>query len=276
MRRTGLEHHRGGSGEPLVLLHGIGSCWQIWQPVIPGLEEHHEVLALDLPGYGASPPLEEEPTVPALVDAVERALDEVGLERPHLAGNSMGGWIAAELAARGRAATVTAISPAGLWLRREFLYSYAILRGTLALGRRLAPHAETVTRSRIGRRLIFGHASVRGDRIEPDSAAHQLHAYAESPSFVATLDWQLREHAMPQGLERIACPFTVTWGSRDVLLPPRQAQRWVRLINGARIVWLPGLGHAPMADDPGLVTRTILEGVARARQSPAPRAEAPA
>ena len=274
MQAEPLHLHRGGSGEPLVLIHGIGSCWQIWEPVIDGLEQEHEVLAIDLPGYGGTPALEGEPTVPALVDAVESAFDDLGLERPHLAGNSMGGWIAAELAARGRAATVTAISPAGLWLRREFLYSYALLRGTLALGRRVAPRAETATRSRIGRRLIFGHACVRGDRIEPDSAAHQLRAYAQSPSFVTTLDWIRREQAMPRGLERIACPFTVAWGSRDVLLPPRQAQRWARLIEDARMVWLPGLGHAPMADDPGLVTRTILEGIARAGQSLAPRARA--
>ncbi|MFN2616795.1 MAG: alpha/beta fold hydrolase [Thermoleophilaceae bacterium] len=276
MQAQAIQLHRGGSGEPLVLIHGIGSCWQIWEPVIAGLEQQHEVLAIDLPGYGASPPPEGEPTVPALVDAVESALDDFGLERPHLAGNSMGGWIAAELAARGRAATVTAISPAGLWLRREFLYSYALLRGTLALATRIAPRADMATRSRVGRQLIFGHTCAHGARIEPANAARQVRAYAHSPSFVPTLDWIRRQHAMPRGLERIACPVTVAWGSRDLLLPPRQAQRWVRLIDGARMVWLPGLGHAPMADDPGLVTRTILEGIGRARQWPARRAAAPA
>lgn len=278
MRGEAAEQRRGGSREPLVLLHGIGSCWQVWQPVIAQLEQHHEVIALDLPGYGSSPPLEGEPTVPALVDAVERTLDERGLQRPHLTGNSMGGWIAAELAARGRAATVTAISPAGLWMRRELLYSYAILRGTLALARRIEPYAEAITRSSVGRRLLFGHVSVHGERIEAASAAAQLHAYAGSPSFVATLDWIRRERAMPRGLRRIDCPFTVAWGSRDLLLP-RQAQRWERLVENARLVVLPGLGHTPMGDEPELVARTILEGAAgtrRSRQSSEPHATAQA
>ena len=279
MTPTELEHRQGGSGEPLVLLHGIGSCWQVWQPVIGLLEEHHEVLALDLPGYGASPPLEGEPTVPALVDAVEATLDAFGLEQPHLAGNSMGGWIAAELAARGRAATVTAISPGGLWTRRELLYAYAILRGSFALGALFGPRADAIAASAAGRMLLFGLFCARPDRIEPEAAAYQARAYAGSPSFVHTLDWTRREHAMPRGLDRIACPFTVAWGTRDLLLLPRQAPRWERLVPGARLVWLPGLGHAPMADDAALVAQTILEGAARAagaRPSPAPPAAEPA
>jgi pimeloyl-ACP methyl ester carboxylesterase len=271
-----LTQPRGGSGEPLVLLHGIGSCWQIWEPVIARLEEQHEVLALDLPGYGAAPPLDGEPTVPAIVDGIERALAEAGLERPHLAGNSMGGWVAAELAARGLAASVTAISPAGLWLRREFLYSYALLRSTRALAGLTARWADAITRSAPGRRLLFGHVCAHGERIEPANATCQVEAYVGSPSFLATLEWTRRVHAMPRGLERIACPFTVAWGSRDLLLLPRQARRWERLVPGARLVWLPRLGHAPMADDPGQVAETILEGAARAKRSPEQPAAAPA
>ena len=279
MAEVQLEHRRGGSGEPLVLLHGIGSCLQVWDPVVATLEERHEVLALDLPGYGASPPVQGEPTVPALADAVEAALDGFGLDQPHLAGNSMGGWIAAELAARGRAATVTTISPAGLWTRRELLYSYAILRGSFALGALFGPRADALTASAAGRGLLFGLFCARPERIEPQAAAYQARVFAGSPSFVRTLDWIRREHAMPRGLERIAVPFTVAWGTRDLLLLPRQAQRWERLVPRARLVWLAGLGHTPMADDPAVVAQTILEGAARAggaRPSPAPPAAEPA
>src|SRR5712691_7644762 len=115
--------HRGGAGEPLVLIHGIGSTWRVWKPVLPALEAEHEVLALSLPGYGESPPLEEEATVPALVDAVERELDAAGWDTAHVAGNSLGGWITAELASRGRARSAVAIDPAGLWTRKELAYS---------------------------------------------------------------------------------------------------------------------------------------------------------
>src|SRR5688500_8806710 len=111
-----LDHHRGGAGEPLVLVHGIGHTWRGWKPMLPELERHFDVLAVDLPGFGHSAPLPagQACTPEELADAVEQAMDAAGFETAHLAGNSLGGWIALILARRGRARTVTAISPAGL------------------------------------------------------------------------------------------------------------------------------------------------------------------
>jgi len=116
-----LDHHRGGGGEPLVLLHGIGHTWRGWKPMLALLERSFDFLALDMPGFGRSPalPAEVEPTPEALADAVEAAMDAAGFTSAHLAGNSLGGWVALELARRGRARTVTAISPAGLANKRE-------------------------------------------------------------------------------------------------------------------------------------------------------------
>src|ERR687889_511348 len=113
----GLDHHRGGSGPPLVLIHGIGHTWRGWKPMLPLLERNFDVLAVDLPGFGHSPPLPAGTAPPpeALADEVEGAMDAAGFERAHIAGNSLGGWIALELAGRGRADTVEAISPGGLW-----------------------------------------------------------------------------------------------------------------------------------------------------------------
>src|SRR5688572_21024182 len=120
-RSMELDHHRGGSGVPLVLVHGIGHTWRGWKPMLPLLERDFDVLALDLPGFGYSPPLPPgtESTPEALADAVERAMDDAGFERAVLCGNSLGGWIAFELARRGRATSVVAISPAGLQHKRE-------------------------------------------------------------------------------------------------------------------------------------------------------------
>jgi pimeloyl-ACP methyl ester carboxylesterase len=242
-----------------VLIHGIGSCWQVWTPVLGALESRHEVLAIDLPGYGKSPPLEGEPSVPALVDAVERAMDDAGWDTAHLAGNSMGGWIAAELAARGRARTVVALSPAGLWTPQEFRYSEAILRGTFALGPLVAPRADVLARTAFGRRLLFGHACSHPERLDPESAAYQARAFAASPSYLGTLDWVSRGPEMPRGLDRIVVPFRVAWGTHDLLLPFRQARRWERIVPGAELVRLEGLGHVAMVDDPHLTASTILE-----------------
>jgi pimeloyl-ACP methyl ester carboxylesterase len=255
--------HRGGAGEPLVLIHGIGSSWRVWKPVLPALEAQHDVLALSLPGYGESPPLEEEATVPALVDAVERELDAAGWDTAHVAGNSLGGWITAELAERGRARSAVAIDPAGLWTRKELAYSRRSLRQSHASARRLAPQADRLMRNALLRTLAFSQVQSRGWRNDPEEAAYAIRAYAESPSFLETLDWIESNHAMPQGLEAIDCPFLVVWGAWDVLLPLRQAKRWERLIPGAEVRVLPRLGHVPMADDPDTVAGLIEEFVAR-------------
>src|SRR3982751_6114114 len=117
--------HRAGSGDPLLLLHGLGLTWRCWRPVLPELERAHDVVAMDLPGFGAAPPLPRgsRPTVEALSDAIEGALDEAaGLDAVHVAGNSLGGWIAIELARRGRARSVVALAPAGFELPPERAY----------------------------------------------------------------------------------------------------------------------------------------------------------
>ena len=256
--------HRGGAGEPLVLIHGIGSSWRVWKPVLPALEAEHEVLALSLPGYGESPPLEEEPTVPALVDAVERELDAAGWETAHVAGNSLGGWITAELAARGRARSAVAIDPAGLWTRKELAYSRRSLRQSHASARRLAPQADRLMRNPLLRTLAFSQVQSRGWRNDPEEAAYAIRAYAGSPSFQETLAWVMRNHAMPAGLDRIECPFLVIWGSWDVLLIPRMAARWKRLVPGAELRMLPRLGHVPFCDDPETVADAITDFTGRA------------
>ena len=264
MTDIALEHRRAGEGEPLVAIHGIGSCWQVWNPVLPALEARHDVLALSLPGYGMSEPVAGEPTVPALVDSVEKAMDAIGWDTAHLVGNSMGGWISAELAARGRARTVVATSPAGMWTAKELRYSRAILRQSYATAQRLAPHAERITATAAGRRLVFGITYARPERLDPGDAAHALRMFAGSPSFLDTLDWIESGREMPRGLHQIDCPFRVVWGTRDLLLPARQAPRWAAHVRGAEVVRLAGLGHVPMGDDPVATATEILEVTASA------------
>jgi pimeloyl-ACP methyl ester carboxylesterase len=257
--------HRGGQGEPLLLIHGIGSSWRVWTPVIDRLARSHEVLAISLPGYGESPPVEGEPTVPALVDAVERELDATGWDTAHIVGNSMGGWITAELAARGRARTAVAIDPAGLWTPKELHYSRDLLRRSHRVARAMAPVVDRLMANPVLRALAFGQVQTRGWRNDAEEAAYAIRVYADSPSFLRTLDWIEGNRAMPRGLETIDCPFLVIWGGWDLLLPPRQAKRWERLVPGAELRVLPRLGHVPMADDPDLVAGLIEDFTARAK-----------
>lgn len=268
-----LNHHRGGAGAPLVLIHGIGSSWQAFRPVLTALEGRHDVLALDLPGFGESAPLDPgtRPTIEALADAVEKAIGAAGFDRPHLAGNSLGGWIALELARRGRARTVVALSPGGMPNERERTFIVRSLEGTLAAAGALAPHADRLTRSAVVRTLLLGQVVGQPWRMSPEEAAGALRTLAASTAFRETLDWTLKR-TNATGLEEIACPVRIAWGSQDRLLFPRQGPRFVRRIPGAEHFPMKGLGHVPMTDDPARVARAILDvtdGAAARSSAPA-------
>ena len=261
----------------MLLIHGIGSTWRVWTPILDRLEQRYDVLAISLPGYGESPPLDEEPSVPALTAAVEQELDAVGWDSPHIVGNSLGGWIAAEVAAHGRARSVVALDPAGLFTPRELLYSRITLRQSYFSAQRLAPAAPRLMRNPLLRQLAFGQVQTRGWRNDPEEAAYAIWAMGNSPSFLKTFDWIVRNKAQPRGLDAIDCPFLVAWGTWDFLLFPRMAKRWVDLVPGAELELLPRLGHVPMADDPERTAEVIEEFAARAaRQSRGRRAAAPA
>lgn len=263
MAEIELDHRLAGSGESLFLIHGIGSTWRVWRPVLAQLEARHEVLAVDLPGFGHSPALPHgtPPTIAALADALERALDAVGWDRPHVAGNSLGGWLALELARRGRATSAVAISPAGMWTERERLYARAQLRALHAVAAAIAPYADAITRSALGRMIVFSSVASRPWQLDPAEAAEALRVFAGAPGWETTLETVTEER--PRDLGAIECPVRIAWGSRDTLLLPRQADRFVRAIPGAELLRLPGLGHVPMGDDADAVAGSILEFSAR-------------
>jgi pimeloyl-ACP methyl ester carboxylesterase len=265
-----LDHRLAGEGEPLLLIHGIGSTWRVWKPILERLEASHEVLGVDVPGFGRSAPLPPgtRPTIAAMADALERALDATGWDQPHVAGNSMGGWLALELGRRGRAASVVAISPAGMWTDKEVAYSRGALRFQHAAATRIAPYADTLTRTALGRTLVLGAVTSRPWRTDPADAAEALQLFAGAPGWDATLDALVGDR--PRDLGGIDCPVRIVWGSRDTLLLPRQADRFVREIPNAELVRLPGLGHVPMGDDPDAVAESILEFTARHAREKSP------
>jgi pimeloyl-ACP methyl ester carboxylesterase len=258
MQLRAINHLRTGTGEPLLLIHGIGSSLRCWSPVMPHLAANHDVIAVDLPGFGESRPLPAGAarTVPSLVDAVEALLDSLGLETVHIAGNSMGGWIALELARRLRARTVVAISPAGLGTPAENRRSRVTLATMHAVARLLGPVAGPVCRPSVARAVLYGLFAGRPTRIEDAELAYAMRALASAPGFTATLDWLFCHNAA--GLGEIKVPVSVLWGSRDRILSPRQAARFAAAIRGCDVHPLAGLGHIPMSDDPTLIANSIL------------------
>src|SRR3954463_13954267 len=147
--------HRGGSGPPLVLLHGFTDTWRTWELVLERLERHHDVLAPTLPGHAGGPRLDGGPVRESLLaDAVERSMDEAGFETAHIAGNSMGGYVALQLAARGRARSVVALSPAGGWVPGDESFQDALPHFATAqeLLKAALPHVDAIVASPEGRR----------------------------------------------------------------------------------------------------------------------------
>jgi pimeloyl-ACP methyl ester carboxylesterase len=255
-----LAHDRSGSGPPLVLIHGIGSRRQVWDPVAPTLTAEREVITIDLPGFGASPmpPPGTPAGVASLTELVSAFLDGAGLARPHLAGNSLGGWLALELARRGRVASATALSPAGFWTPAEARFARTSLFLTVRAARLTAPVADRLMRPAPTRRAIFYQLAHRGDRIPPRDAAETVRALAGAPWFDDSLAAIITDRYVGTG--PLPVPATIAWGERDRLLLRRQAARAAAAVPGARSLLLRGCGHVPTYDDPAQVARVILDG----------------
>jgi pimeloyl-ACP methyl ester carboxylesterase len=259
-----LAHDRTGAGEPLVLLHGLGHNLHAWDAVMDELGRERDVVALDMPGFGASPPLPAgtPPTVEALAESVEQTIGELGLERPHVAGNSLGGAVALELGRRGSVRSVTAIAPVGFWCsRRELAFASASVTLTRDFTRRLGWLIPLLAASRLGRTLAVGQVYGRPWRLPRESLIEDAELMAGAAGFDDARDhglrWTFRDGIAPD------IPITIAWGTRDRLLIPRQGRRAQRVLPRARMIWLEGCGHLPMWDDPPLVTRVLLEGSAR-------------
>lgn len=252
--------HRNGSGDPLLLVHGLGMTWRCWRPLLPELERRHEVVAVDLPGFGETPPLpgDTRPTVGALCDAIEAALDGAGFGTVHVAGNSLGGWIATELGRRGRARSVVAIAPAGLETPPERAYVVVMNRTMWARARTVAPVAGIAAASPLTRTAVLAPMRSRPWKLPAEEAAEEVRAFGRAPAFHTTLRSTVAASA-PEGLDAIDVPTRICFGTRDVLLAPFTAPRYAARIPDADLRALPGCGHVPMADDAALVASSITE-----------------
>jgi pimeloyl-ACP methyl ester carboxylesterase len=257
--------HRGGAGSPLVCLHGFTDTWRTWELVLPALERRHEVLAPTLAGHAGGPPLDGDVDDDVLADAVERAMDVAGFETAHVVGNSLGGYVALQLAARGRAESVVALAPAGGWAQGDPARA-AVLDLQAALheqARAAAPHAEAILASAEGRRRATRLITVSFEHIPAELLAHQLLGVAGCQATPLIEYARGARHHLDA--ERITAPVRIVWGAEDRLLPwPAGAARF-------RLEWLPhadwveldGVGHCPQLDAPLETAQLILGFTAR-------------
>ena len=255
-----------GSGTPLLLLHGIGGTWHIWKPVLRLLEARHRVIALTLPGHCEGPHCvaEGDPTIGGLADQVIEMMRARGVWSAHVAGNSLGGWLSLELARRGFARSVTALSPAGGWanvahfdqLRRRFRIFHALMPLILFLA---SPFLEFAGFRRVLGRETMEHA----DRMPAAEFRRTLRAMTRTPVFLALLRTLGRDGPV-RALDAGHVPVRIAWCERDRVIPFEKFGRpMVAALPAAEATVIPGVGHVPMYDDPQAVATQILEVTAR-------------
>jgi pimeloyl-ACP methyl ester carboxylesterase len=253
-----LHHVRRGAGRPLVLLHGLGGTWRSWDPVLDALAAEREVVAVDLPGFGDSPPLPHPPTVAALADAVEAFLDEQGLRGAAAAGSSLGARLVLELARRGSVGATVALDPGGFWNRRELRYFELTIGLSIRLVRLLQPVMPAICASPVARSALFAQFSARPWALPSDVVLREMRAYAAAPALDATFRELVRGPGQP-GTDGTPGPVLLVWGRRDLVTLPRQAPRAQRRFPNARLAWVGGSGHFPQWDRPEEAARLILD-----------------
>jgi pimeloyl-ACP methyl ester carboxylesterase len=258
-----LAYDRRGSGEPLVLIHALGSRRAAWKPIIDRLQDQRELIALDMPGFGDSPPdaAGTRLTVGDHADRIEDFLAELGVERPHIAGNSTGGAVALELGRRGAARSSTAFAPIGFWGEAGKRWCQLALRAGYRAGisrpESLPPRLDLAF-ARAGLRVpAFG----RPLKVPAEEVLATRAAGLSAPGYQDAVEFTLEYRFPDDPGELRVISATVAWGRRDLLLPPiTQARRARRLLPWARHVSLPRCGHVPFYDDPELCARVVLGG----------------
>lgn len=255
--------HRAGSGSPLVLIHGFTGTWRVWRPLLETLEQHHDVVALTLPGHHGGPPVprDAEVSIAMLADGVERTLDAVGVQTAHICGNSLGGWLSLELARRGRARSVVGLSPAGGWREAEDLRrATSTIRTAVRLGRRSGPFLRGPFLAPQARRRMLRPAMEHGDRM-PAGRMLQLLEDLNGCTIVDQFMAATRRDGGFRGdMSGVSCPVRIAWSQNDRTIPAdRHGRPLLDVVPQAEFVVMPGVGHVPMYDDPLLVAATVLE-----------------
>ncbi|GAB4003440.1 alpha/beta fold hydrolase [Nocardioides ultimimeridianus] len=255
-----LKYEIAGSGAPLVLVHGISHRRQAWYPVLDQLSEHRTVILFDLPGHGQSHDLvtNGRPVTDVLHDELVGFFDQLGLDRPHIGGNSLGGRIALEAAADDLVASATALSPAGFWKNSvDFAYTRALFATVITFARIAQPLAPTLAHHKYGRAAMLGWLHAHPTRVDPELMIGDARAMVRARPALRTMIRQgtVFDRPIPDHI-----PVTIAWAERDRVLPPYQAKRAAAAYPDLEHLMMKDVGHVPMPEDPEMVAKVLLEG----------------
>lgn len=258
-----MNYVRRGSGKPLLLVHGLGGTWRSWGPILDSVAAQREVIAIDLPGHGRTPPLAGETSMRTLADALTDFLADHELTGVDAVGSSMGARLVLELARRGGVlGGVISLDPGGFWSGWQRHFFYASLWTSIRLVRLLQRPMPAMVSNAVTRSLLFAQFSARPWAIPAGLALSEMRSYAASPLFDELL-YQLAYGEAQQGAARhsIPHPLVIGWGRRDRVCFPSQAKRALELFPDASLYWFDRCGHFPHWDAPQESTRLILRGL---------------
>ena len=244
----------------MVCLHGFTDTWRTWELVLPALEREHDVLALTLPGHAGGPPLPRDVSATAVLDVVEEALDAAGMSAAHLVGNSLGGYLALALAARGRALSVVALAPAGGWDPDDptvdaMLDRFESMREQV---RAAIPHAPRMLATPEGRAAATRLFVEDGAHLPAELIEHQMLGVVRCTGLTEMVEGAHRG-GFPLDPADVTCPVRIVWGTADRVLEwPAAAAGYRRALPTADWVELEGVGHCPQLDAPRETAELVL------------------
>lgn len=253
-----MHHIERGTGRKLLLIHGLGGSWQSWATILNDLSLHRTVIAIDLPGHGATPADADSGTFVGLVGSVERYIADNGLTGIDVVGSSMGARIALELARRGNVGNVVALDPGGFWRGRERTFFKMTIGLSGQLLRAIRPLLPTLSQYAVTRTALLAQLSVRPWKLDPYIVATELTGLSTTSTFDALVDDLATGPEQTGPAAQSTGRVVIGWGRQDRLCLPRQAARAKAAFPTADLHWFESSGHFPAWDSPTETIAVIL------------------
>lgn len=251
------EVYQGGSGTPLVFVHGFGSTWRQWRTVIPYVERHHRVIVPTLPGHYGGLPIRSPVSPAAIAEALAQQLRDMGIEKAHIVGQSLGGYVSIELARRGIATSVIVFSPGGAWsseAARDAVFNK--IRGSFKLMPYLLPLLRLALRPAWLRKRLLRDEMEHADRMTYAEAMDMVDRGLKTPVAGEFLQGGFD---MVEPLPADAPPVRVVWCEKDRVLPFENfGQPFLDRLGLKTHGVLKDCGHNPVFDDPEGLAKAVL------------------